>query len=159
MFRSFYRPGLIKWLSRFNFPFGKKVTVIGGGFAGCEVADFLATKKKKVAIIGESNRVGDGIGPTTRWLVRRRLRDFGVRLLENAKVEAITQNGVKVTSASGTEEIAADTIVIARALKPNPELAAGLKGKVPVVYAIGDCAEPSRVREAIGQGFETAIKI
>jgi 2,4-dienoyl-CoA reductase (NADPH2) len=158
-FRYFYSQRRVRWISRFGFPFGKTVIIIGGGFAGCELADFLASRGKKVTIIGESTRVGDGIGVTTRWVVRRHLKDAGVRMVENVRVESITTKGVVVKVGDGSEDILSDTIVITRSLAPNRGLEQDLKDIVPVVYAIGDCAEPAKIKEAIGKAVEIGMRI
>jgi thioredoxin reductase len=34
-----------------------------------------------------------------------------------------------------------------------------LKGKVPEIYAIGDCKEPHLIADAIGAGLRTALAI
>ncbi|UCG84534.1 MAG: FAD-dependent oxidoreductase, partial [Dehalococcoidia bacterium] len=54
--RLFYEPSLIRWMLRFGFPFGKRVAIIGGGFAGCELAVTLVESGKNVSIIEESKR-------------------------------------------------------------------------------------------------------
>ncbi|MFC1940636.1 FAD-dependent oxidoreductase [Chloroflexota bacterium] len=157
--RYFYKPSLLRWLLKFNFPFGKRVTVIGGGFAGCELADFLADRGKKVNIIGESTRVGNGVGPSIRWVFRMRLREKNVKMIERAEVKDIVAKGVKVSGADFTEFIESDTVALARELSPSQELEDKLKGRVPVIYRIGDCAEPAQVRQAIASGFLTGMEI
>ena len=159
LFRYFYSPFLIRWFLKFSFPFGEKVTIIGGGLAGCELADFLAERHKRVTVVGESTRVGEGIGPTTRWVVRRRLRQGGVRMIERARVEEITETGVTVSHEDTTEILKSDTLVLARQVQPSRELEGELRGKVPAIFSIGDCVEPAQVKEAIAQGFKVGMEV
>jgi len=159
IFRYFYNPSVIKCLLKLRFPFGRRVTIVGGGFAGCELADFLAERGKRVTIVGESTRVGEGIGSTTRWVVRRRLRQGGVRMIERAEVAEITETGVTVSCDDATELLESDTLVLARELQPSRELESKLQGKVPAIYSIGDCTEPAQVKEAIAQGFKVGMEI
>jgi thioredoxin reductase len=44
-------------------------------------------------------------------------------------------------------------------LKPDTGLADALTSKVPEVYAIGDCKEPSLIVDAVGTGLLTAREV
>jgi len=157
--RYLYNPALIRWGLRFGFPFKKRVVIIGGGFAGCELADTLAEKGRKVTILEESRRLGYDIGPVTRWVVMIRLRGFGVRMEKDAKVVEITEKGVKASIGDSETFIEADTVVIAIPLAVNDKLAQELKEKGWSIHSIGDCAEPARVREAVASGFRVGNEI
>jgi 2,4-dienoyl-CoA reductase (NADPH2) len=159
LLRYSYNPTLIRRLAKFNFPFGKKVVVIGGGLAGCELAEFLLDRGKKVTIIGESERVGDTVGPTTRWVFKMKFKEHGVGMIDRAKVEEITEKGVKIRQGNTVEFIEANTVIPARNLQPNHLLGYKLKGKVPTIYDVGDCATPALVKESITQGFLTGMEI
>ncbi|MGB3129096.1 MAG: FAD-dependent oxidoreductase, partial [Dehalococcoidia bacterium] len=66
---------------RFGFPFGKRVAIIGGSFAGCELAVTLVGRGKKVSIIEESKRIGADVGLVHRWIWMKQLREAGARLV------------------------------------------------------------------------------
>lgn len=151
--RYYYDPSLIRWMLRFSFPFKKRVAVIGGGFAGCELAVTLTERGKKVAVIEESGRIGYDVGIVHRWVWMKQLRDAGTRLETGASVVEITDKGVKISRDDSTEFIEADTVVIARGLVPNTELAGKLSGKGPDIYTVGDFVEPGRLLEATKSGF------
>ena len=158
------RPNLMRTLMGLNFPIKKRVAIIGGQFAGCELALSLMEKGKKVTVIEEAKRLGTDIGPVTRWIELGMLRKGGVRIETLAKVQEITKEGVKVSrEEEGKEEFfAADTVLLALGLKENTALAKELEGKVPAVYLIGDAVEGSgikRIREAIATGFEIGSSI
>jgi pyruvate/2-oxoglutarate dehydrogenase complex dihydrolipoamide dehydrogenase (E3) component len=138
---------------------GQKVVVIGGGMVGCETAEFLASKGKKVTIIEMLDRIGIDIGPTTRWVILRRLRDAGVAMETKLKAEEITDEGVIASRDGATIFLPADTVVLAVGMKPNKELAQALKEKVENLYVIGDCHEPRRIKEAIEEGFVTGLRV
>jgi len=55
--------------------------------------------------------------------------------------------------------IVADTIVLAVGSIPDRELYQEIKGRVPEVYLAGDCLEPRKIRDAIGDGYRIALKI
>lgn len=53
----------------------------------------------------------------------------------------------------------ADAIVIATGSIADKGLFKSLEGRVPRLYEVGDCREPSRIYEAISQGAEAALKV
>jgi len=138
---------------------GQRVVVAGGGMIGCEAAEFLADKGKKVTIVEMLPRVGQDIGPTTRWVSIGRLRDMGVEILTLAKLESVTDSGVTITKEGQSQSIEADTIVIAVGLESNGKLFEALKGELRNLHAIGDCAEVNRMLEAIHQGWQVGCEI
>jgi len=157
--RFVYKPELIRWMLRFGFPFGKRVAIVGGSFAGCELAVTLVGRGKKVSVIEESKRIGADVGLVHRWVWMRQLREAGARLETGASVTEITDRGVRINKAGSTDFIEADTIILAGGLKPDTGLAEEFSGRGPVVYSIGDCAEPGKLLEATASGFLTGHKI
>lgn len=138
---------------------GERVIVIGGGLVGCETAELLAQKGKKVTILEMLGRIANDVGIMTRRFLLRRLREAGIRMETDIKVEEITDEGVKAVRNDKPASFAGDTVVLALGMRANKELADELRGKVRELYLIGDCAEPRRITQAIGEGFETAWKV
>ena len=159
LFKRLYNPSLIRFLLRLNFPFGPRVIIVGSGIAGCELADLLAEKGKRATIIGESMKIGEGIGPVTRWVIRKRLKHNGVRMIELAHIDEISVNSVTVTHGDSSEILSANTVVLAPILIPNPSLKIELEGRGPALYCIGDAAEPALVREAFASAFLLGINM
>ena len=157
--RSTYKPELVRWGLRFGFPFGKRVVIVGGGFAGCELADTLGERGKKVTSLEEGSRIGYDIGMSTRWVVMMRLRKFGVAMEKNAKAVEITEKGVSAMVDGSEKFFEADTVVLALPLSADGKLARELEGKGRVVHTIGDCTEPGRLMEALQAGFRVGIEI
>jgi 2,4-dienoyl-CoA reductase (NADPH2) len=155
----FYEPSLIRWLIKFNYPFKKRVAIIGGGFAGCELGVTLAGRGKKISIIEESKRIGSDVGMVHRWVWMKQLKESGAKLATESKVVEITKRGVVISKTGSTELIEADTIIFATGLKPNNKLAAQFSGKAPVTYLVGDCTEPGKLLEATASGFLVGQKI
>lgn len=89
----------------------------------------------------------------------KQLKEAGARLEIGARVMGVTDRGVKINKEGATEFIEADTVVIARGLVPNTELAGILSGKGPDIYTVGDFAEPGRLLEATASGFLTGQQI
>ena len=157
--RFFTKPSIVRIFLSLNFPIKKRVAIIGGQFAGCEMAQALIGKGKEITIIEESATVGSDIGATTRWGTLRMLKQAGVRVMSSVRLLEITDRGVIVSHGGAKEFMEADTVILAQGVEPNIDLFNKMKGKVPVLYSIGDCADIGRIREAIASGFEAASKV
>ena len=154
------QPSLFRWGLKFNFPFKKRVVIIGGGFAGCELADVLVERGKKVTLLEESRRLGFDIGITTRWVVLMRLWKFGVTMERNAKVVEIGDKAVSAMVGDAGKSFEADTVALTMPLITNDTLANELKEKGYTVYKVGDCAAAGgRLMEAMASGFRAGYEI
>jgi 2,4-dienoyl-CoA reductase (NADPH2) len=157
-FLKFFKPNTLRKISALYMPIGKKVIVIGGAIQGCELAEFLTKRGRKVTIVDTRENMGEGMVDALMahlfiWFDKK-----GVTMIGGIKeyVE-ITEKGLIVITKEGKREtIEADTIVSALPLKSNALLLKGLEGKVSEVYAIGDCKDPLLIADAIGTGLRTA---
>jgi 2,4-dienoyl-CoA reductase-like NADH-dependent reductase (Old Yellow Enzyme family)/thioredoxin reductase len=139
---------------------GKNAVILGGGLVGCETAEFLAGKGKKVTIVSESPRLAKEMVPLLRAPLLSRLRDKGVDMFANVTIEEVSESGVQVISEEGDRRtIAADTVVIAKGYKPNRELYDAIKGKVPEIHIAGDSKEPRTILAAVSEGFNIGIAL
>lgn len=139
---------------------GDSVVVIGGELVGCETAEFLAEKGKKITVTRRGPEMALGVGPSLRTFFLNRLAEKGVTVLPGIKYNEVTPDGLVVTTKEGEKKtIAADNIVLAAGSTPNNKLYRELEGKVPEVHLVGDCAEPRTIRDAIADGFRTAYQL
>jgi len=138
---------------------GERVIIVGGGMVGCETAEFLAQRAKKVVILEMLGRMGNDIGPTTRWVVLRRLKEASIRTETKAEVMEINEKGVRVRRNGNLEFFEGDTVILAVGMKANNEIKRRLEGKVKQLEVIGDCVKPRRIKEAVEEGFEVGIKV
>jgi len=133
---------------------GPKVVVIGGEVVGCETAEFLADRGKKVVVTRRGTEMAMGIGPVLREFLLDRLKAKGVTLLTGVTYVEVSSSEVTLTTREGqTRVIEADTIVLAAGAEPNRTLYDQLKGRVAETYLVGDCIEPRSIRDAITDGF------
>jgi len=143
-----------------NGKIGEQVIVVGGGFIGCETAEYLSEKGKKVTIIEATDRIGTGMGPIHRMFLMGRLRGHGVNMVPKSEITELTDGGAIILEAEGERKlIKADTIVLAVGMRPNNDIFKELEGEISELYAIGDCVEPRRTFEAIHEGAEISRKI
>jgi len=139
---------------------GNRVVVIGGELVGCETAEFLADKKKKVTVMRRGPEMALAVGASLRAFFLNRLSEKGVTLLTEIKYNEIIPGGIVVTTKEGEKKtIEADTIVLAAGSIPDTKLYQGLKGKVPEIHCAGDCVAPRTIRDAIAEGYRLGLEI
>jgi 2,4-dienoyl-CoA reductase-like NADH-dependent reductase (Old Yellow Enzyme family)/thioredoxin reductase len=138
---------------------GERVVIVGGEQVGCETADFLSDRGRKVVIMRRGPRLAASMLPFLRLPLINRLRAKGVVWLTNIKYEEITDRGVIVTYELETTTIEADTVVLAAGARPRTEVYEGIRGKIAEVYLAGDCVAPRRIYHAIHEGHAVGQRI
>jgi len=157
-YMRFIPPRLLRPLTKVWMPIGERVVIMGGGIQGCQTAEFLVKRGRKVTIVDTAEEIGEGLLETfVRPHLLNWLDEKGVAMLPGVKYEEITDKGLTITTKEGKKQtIEADTIVTALPLLPNTELLKELDGIVPEVYAIGDCRDPHLIVDAIADGSRIA---
>ena len=112
-----------------------------------------------MTIIEMLKRMADDVSPMVRRRLLDGLRAKQVAMITSTICEAITENGVIVTTEEKKEEIPADSIILAVGYRSDNELYQALEGKIPEVYCIGDAASPQRIREAINDGYRAGLSV
>ena len=152
-----FGPAILGWLTTYYLPIAKTVVVVGGGLHGCETAEFLAKRGRKVTIVEESDKIGDTLlgfrlGLLMDWFART-----GVTLVTGAKGIEIVDNGLAYTDRDGARHtLVADTIVPTSPLKANTQLLESLRGMAPELYLIGDARQPGMIIDAVREAYQTA---
>lgn len=135
-------------------PTGERVVVIGGQLVGCETADFLAARGKRVTILGRRRPIAQGIRlEYGRRLLLQRLKGAGVGMEEHVEVVEIGSDGVHCCRDGASLFFPADSVVLAAGATPNRALARELAAQLGQAYWVGDCVAPRGIAEAIEDGF------
>lgn len=132
----------------------KKISVIGGGYIGVEVAENLNEAGYEVTLIEAMPQILKPFDYDMVQILHKEMMDHGVKLLLGDGVEGFTEN--QVILASGTK-VDSDVVVMAIGVRPETNLAteAGLEigdtGAIKVsqsyktndddIYAVGDAIE------------------
>ncbi len=136
-----------------SVPTGARVTVVGGGASGVELAAHLSARRgvSRVHLLEAASHVGDGLPAGARRRVRRLLADRGAVVRTGCAVAELSDRSVRCADGTVLEH---DAALLATGLSAPP-LVAGLglgdHAGVPVretlqhvdhddVYAVGDCA-------------------
>ncbi len=160
-FLKFFKPETLRKLSQWYMPIGERVVVIGGSIQGCELAEFLTKRGRKVTIVDTKEAMGEGMVDALMAHLFIWFEKKGVTMISGIKeyVE-ITDKGLIVINRDGEKQtIEADTIITALPLMPNTTLLESLEGRVAEIYVIGDCREPLLIADAIGTGLRTAREV
>ena len=157
---KFIGPKTLRWLTKLWIPIGKRVVIIGGGLQGCELAEFLVKRGRKVTIVDSANALGEGMISHLKLQLFWWFRKKGVAMVPGVKPVAITENGLVVLTKEGYKQtIEADSVIPAIPMRPNTELFESFQGKVPEIYTIGDCSNPRLIADAIADGWKIANSI
>jgi 2,4-dienoyl-CoA reductase (NADPH2) len=102
-------------------------------------------------MLGEG-MVGHLFSHVMTWFMKK-----GVPAIAGVKEMEITKQGVNIVTKDGKKSsIQADTVVPAIPLSPGLLLFNSLEGRVPEIYAVGDCKDPLLIVDAIGSGSRVA---
>jgi 2,4-dienoyl-CoA reductase (NADPH2) len=159
-FMKFVGPKTLRMLTKLWMPIGKRVVIIGGGIQGCELAEFLVKRGRKVTIVDSTDVLGEGMIRHLKYQLFWWFRKKGVVMMPMVEPLAVTEKGLTVLTRQGYKQtIEADTVVPAIPMKPNRELFKSLHGKVPEIYAVGDCSNPRLIADAIADGWRVGNSI
>lgn len=138
----------------------EKVSIIGAGYVGLELAECLHRLGKKIRLFERESHVLTSVDPDMAQIIEYELQRFGVGVSVGAKVLALVGhagkvNGVKAAGGIGIEP--ADVVIMDTGVAPNVELAraagvrigvlggisvnSSMETSVPSIYAAGNCVE------------------
>jgi 2,4-dienoyl-CoA reductase (NADPH2) len=149
-------------LTKLWMPVGKVVVIIGGGVQGCQLAEFLIKRGRKVTLVDTAETLGEGLLAEDPFRLFPWLEEKGATLLAGVTYERITDDGLVITTREGKQQILkADSILTALPLLPNPDVATRLGGEEAsaAIYQIGDCKEAGFMHDAIADGFRVGALI
>jgi len=160
-------PTRLRQLSRYYMPIGKRVVVVGGGLVGIELAEFLASRGRNVTVIEEGPVAAVEMAHPRRWRVLHDIRQMGVEVVTEAKVESIEDDHVLYSlveeeagaNTTKTSRRPVDSVILTLGLTSNPALADQIRAEGIEPICIGDCNGVGYIEGAISQGFQAALAI
>jgi 2,4-dienoyl-CoA reductase (NADPH2) len=159
-FLRFVGPGTLRWLTRFWMPVGRRVVILGGQVAACQLAEFLAKRGRQVTIAEQGDALGEGLILERKNRLFSWFRKKGVTTMTGVHFEEVIPSGVVVTTSEGKRvTLEADTIIPALPMIPNRVLEEALTGKVPEIYLVGDCKEPRLIPDGVADGWKAGNAI
>jgi glutathione reductase (NADPH) len=148
----------------FHLPYlPKRLAILGGGYIGVEFSSMMSALGCEVTVINTSEKILSGFDDDVSFAVQSGLSKRGILFFNNSTAQEITysESGLLVTIAgvTGSQTIAADSILIATGRAPNTEnlglenagVELGEKGAIKVdeysrttqenIFAVGDCTD------------------
>ena len=136
----------------------KKAVIVGGGYIGIEMAESLLDLDMEVTLFDMAPQVMTTMDKDMADLIAEYMRESGVNLYLNEKLDSFEAKNGSVTSVlTDQREVEAELVILGMGVKPNAVLTdgtpieTGVKGaikvdkklqtSVPGVWAAGDCAE------------------
>jgi 2,4-dienoyl-CoA reductase-like NADH-dependent reductase (Old Yellow Enzyme family) len=143
---------------------GKRVLLLdeAGGWRGCGTAWKLAEEGHEVIMLTPDALVGKELQRTAAdFPLRRVLSGLGVTwMLETSIVEWHGDGATIVDHLGGTNTfVAADCLVLATTNVAADDLARELRGRIPAIFEIGDCAAPRQAPYAFHEGRKVALAL
>ncbi|WP_339684571.1 FAD-dependent oxidoreductase [uncultured Pseudoalteromonas sp.] len=144
-------------LSHLWMPLGKRVTIVGGGLVGLELAEFLAERGREVTVIEAGRNLGIELSIVRRWRVLDHVRQLGVTLITQADVTAIVTHAVHYKVDEQPRSCLADTVVMATGITTDNSLTNSLIAAGHTVKDIGDCNDVAYIEGAISAGYKAGL--
>ena len=141
---------------------GENIVILGANVQAIDFATHLVNERKKVTIVhGEPvAEVDKGQGGWFRTYILPYLNSNGVKIWNEASVNAVGEAGVTITTSAGFERtIPCDSVIECYDMVPNTALAAEIEAAGIPVFTAGDCAEPYNIQKAVLAGNLAARKL
>lgn len=150
-------------LSRAGQKMGEKVVVLGGGFVGAEVAEFMGERKMagEITVVEMREALALDLEPISRELLLEKLQESGVKMITRFQIQEVTAD--LVVGWDGAEgrrkEIPAEAVVVALGAESVGFPVERLKEAGISYHLIGDAREPKGIAEAVREGYLTGISV
>lgn len=163
------------------------IVIIGSGGIGCDIAHMLSDaahlyppesffdktnnvknyeeyirslpRSGNVTLTRRGKRIGERLGPTTRWALIQLLESRGVQMMTQISYEKITDEGVHIKTRTGKEMLLpAKNIIFATGQVPDSKLYSLVSKELENCFQIGSCriASESNAQSAIWEAAEIA---
>lgn len=143
---------------------GQNVVVVGGGQVGCEVAYELLRDGKRVAVVEFLNGLMAGgkepVSAAVVLMLQDLLNYYKADIRLSSALKEIRENSVLIEKDGSTQELPADTVIMATGFVENNSLYNALKDSGKEVYVVGDARRsPGNIMRSVADGNEVGRKI
>ncbi|MBM9603107.1 FAD-dependent oxidoreductase [Desulfopila inferna] len=149
-------------LTKLWMPFGKSVVIMGGTIHGCELAEYLTKRRRKVAIVhnGHKEEIGDKMTIDDLDNLLPWLKQNHVPVWEEVEYQRISSQGLEVCLKDRRKYIIKGKNVIStQDWGPNQSIAEKFKGLIAETHIIGSCREPGLIVDAVREGAKLGLSI
>lgn len=161
-FLRFFTSAQLEKLSKIWMPVRKSVVIMGGTLHGCELAEYLTKRRRKVAIVhnGPEEELGDKMTGDDLMNLWPWLKQKHVPVWAGVQYKEIVEEGLKVSLADRREYIIeGKNIITTQDWIPNKTMTDSFSGLVGETYVIGSSREPGLIVDAMQDGHKIGLKI
>jgi 2,4-dienoyl-CoA reductase-like NADH-dependent reductase (Old Yellow Enzyme family)/thioredoxin reductase len=135
------------------------VLVLGAGLVGCETAEQLSSRGKKVILVEILDEIATGGDADTKAYFTLRFKKNDVGVLTGTELRSV--EGETAILQRGPEElrVRVGTLVCAVGAKPNDGLFDELTSSGFQVFKVGDCVQPRTLLEAVYEGYQAGRSV
>ena len=140
---------------------GARVTVIGGGMVGVEIADLLRLKKCDIQVLEMQATAANGMARNNKFELLERIAADGVRVITKCRIQALTHDHIEVQidQAQTTTLEIGDVLIFATGPRANTSVVDDVIS-LGVPYAqVGDCNAPGDFLTAIRDAWMVGLSI
>jgi thioredoxin reductase len=132
-----------------------KVSIIGGGTVGCELALELADKVEKVTIIEMGSKLAAKGNLSYKLALDYFMKQYkNIEVLMNSQCEEISAGSISVLDKNKKRiSIQTNLVINATGFRPDRELVQSFYGIVPDTFIVGDCENVGTVCEATNHAY------
>ena len=155
-------PSQVNRLSGAWMPVGRSVVVMGGTLHGCELAEFLTKKGRRVVLAhnGPQAELGDGMTVDDLESLWPWLKQRGVPVWSPVEYLEIVDDGLKVRIPDRRQYVLEGRQVLStQDWSPGHALARELDGLVPDTFVVGSCEDPGLIVDAIREGARAGYAV
>jgi len=157
-----FTPAQVQRLSHLWMPVAKSVVIMGGKLHGCELAEFLAKRGRKVVIVhdGPASELGSGMTKDDLENLWPWFKQKHVSVWSDVAYREIIREGLKIQLPDKRVYILGGRhILTTQDWSPNTKAIEELAKLVGETYIIGSCKEPGLIVDAVREGALTGYAI
>jgi pyruvate/2-oxoglutarate dehydrogenase complex dihydrolipoamide dehydrogenase (E3) component len=161
-FLKFFTSAQMQKLSKIWMPVSKSVVVMGGTLHGCELAEFLTKRGRRVVVAhnGPKEELGDRMTIDDLENLWPWLKQNSVPIWAGVEYLQIKDKGLEVSLHDKRKYILkGKNVITTQDWGPNQTVAEQFKGLVAETYVIGSCKEPGLIVDAVRDGAVIGRKI
>ena len=152
-------PGLLRRVSHWWMPVGKRVVIIGSDLAAIELAEFLARRGRKVQVVDSATKIIPEVGKKRRHEHMDRLDAQRVTLNTAVAILRIEHSAVIIQAGGKERAIPCDSVIVAGDVRAETGLADALGDAGLEVRTIGDATGLGLIVRATSTAAEAVASL
>jgi 2,4-dienoyl-CoA reductase (NADPH2) len=159
---KFFTSAQLEKLSKLWMPVGKSVVIMGGTLHGCELAEYLVKRRRRVTMVhnGPEKELGDRMTIDDMVSLWPWLKQNNVSIWSDVEYRSISDKGLTISLKDKRRyNLRGKNIISTQDWEPNNNIAERFKELAPEIYLIGSCREPGLIVDAMKDGAKVGCEI